>query len=239
MALENVETPGKSKMAGTDTVQEIELIIEDIGGGGGGVGRPPGGGDDGGSDDSSQRRKQPSPSPRRYSTGMALALVSILMFFMALASTFLVLRGGSDQWVPVRLPRILWINTIILLASSATLEVARRRLGHSDLPGFRKFWRVTTLLGVLFLLGQVVAWRQLVSQGVYVASSQASSFFYIFTAAHGLHLLGGVAALAYVALRKFEDAKVSRSTAAEVASYYWHFMDALWVFLLALLSIGK
>jgi len=225
-------------MAGTDTVQEIELIIEDIGGGGGGV-RPPGGGDDGDSDDSGKRRNQRPASPKRYSTAIGLALVSVLMFFMALTSAFIVLRAKSDRWMPVHLPRILWINTIILLASSATLELARRRLSNADLPGFTKYWRATTVLGVLFLFGQLVAWRQLVVQGVYVASSQASSFFYIFTAAHGLHLLGGVAALAYVLLRKFETAKVSRSTAAEVTSYYWHFMDALWVFLLALLYIGK
>jgi cytochrome c oxidase subunit 3 len=226
-------------MAGTDTVQDIELIIEDIGGGGGGVGRPPGGGDDGGSDDTGKRHNPRPLSPRRYSTGVVLALISVLMFFMTLVSAFIVLRGKSARWVPVHLPNILWLNTAILLASSGTLELARRRLARIDLAGFRKLWRVTTSLGVLFLAGQIVAWRQLVKGGVYVASSQASSFFYIFTAAHGLHLLAGVGALMYVSARTFEQGKVTRSTAAEVTSYYWHFMDALWVFLLALLYIGK
>jgi cytochrome c oxidase subunit 3 len=230
-------------MPSTTAPPEIELIIEDIGGGGG-RGKPPTGGDDGGDSGpggpGSNKRPRPSPpSSRRYYTGMALAIVSILMFFMALASAFLVRRGTSLDWVPVHLPPVLLVNTLILLASSATLELARRRLTQSDLSGFRTLWSVTTALGLLFLLGQLIAWRQLVAAGVFIASNPASSFFYIFTGLHALHLFGGVGALYYVSLRKFEIAKVSRSVAAEVTSYYWHFMDALWIFLLALLYLGK
>ena len=225
-------------MPGTTSAPEIELIIEDIGGGGGG--KPPGGGDDGddSGDDDKGRRKR-SPSPRRYSTAIAIALISIMMFFMALASAFIVLRRSSDVWVTVHLPRLLWANTLVLLASSFTLEAARRRLSLADPSGFRKFWLFTTGLGLLFVAGQLIAWRQLVAQGVYIASNQASSFFYIFTGAHAVHLLGGVGALLYVSFRKFEKTSVSLSVAAEIASYYWHFMDGLWVFLLALLYLGK
>ena len=224
-------------MRGTPVVDDdIELIIEDIGGGGGNP-PPPGGDDDGG--DGDKRRPPGPPSPRRYHTGIALAIISILMFFMALSSAFL-LRKSGDGWVPVHLPAVLIFNTAVLLASSLTIELARRRLAAADLHGFKTLWRITTGLGVLFLLGQVVAWRQLVAQSVYVSSNPASSFFYIFTAAHGLHLLGGVAALLYVLFRAFEDrAKLSRALAAEVTSYYWHFMDGLWVFLLALLYLGN
>lgn len=227
-------------MAGTSTTPDIELIIEDIGGGGG-VGRPPGGGDDGdnNSDDNTKRRNPGPPSPRRYYTGIAVGIVSILMFFMALASAFLVRRGTSTDWRPVHLPAILWLNTAILLGSSATLEFARRRLSLFDASGFRKLWTLTTGLGGLFLVGQFIAWRQLAAQGVFIASNPASSFFYIFTAAHALHLFGGIAALLFVSLRKFERAKISLLTASEIVSYYWHFMDALWVFLLALLYLGK
>jgi cytochrome c oxidase subunit 3 len=84
-----------------------------------------------------------------------------------------------------------------------------------------------------------MAWRQLAAQGIYVSSNPASSFFYIFTGAHALHLLGGVVALVYVARRNFSKANVTKSVAAEVTSYYWHFLDALWLFLLALLYLGK
>ena len=225
-------------MPGTTEIPEIELIVEDIGNGGGG--KPPAGGDDGDDGgDGDNRGRKGSPSPKRYSTAITIALVSILMFFMALASAFIVLRRGSDVWVAIHLPRILLLNTLILLASSFTLEAARRRLSLADPSGFRKLWLLTTGLGILFVAGQFVAWRQLVSQGIYIASNQASSFFYIFTGAHAAHLLGGVAVLLYVSFRKMDSKKVSLPALAEIASYYWHFMDGLWIFLLALLYLGK
>src|SRR5260370_33535852 len=200
-------------MPGTTAVPEMEVMDGDVGGGGGGLTPPPGGGDDGdGGGDERNRHRKWSPSPKRYSTAIAIGIVSILMFFMALASGFIVLRRGSELWVTVHLPRILWANTCVLLASSFTLESARRRLFLADPPGFRKFWLMTTALGFLFVAGQLVAWRQLVAQGVYIASNQASSFFYIFTGAHAVHLLGGVGALLFVSFRKFEKTKTSLPT---------------------------
>ncbi|HKV60575.1 MAG TPA: cytochrome c oxidase subunit 3 [Candidatus Acidoferrum sp.] len=227
-------------MPGATTTPDIEIVVEDIGGGGGGTIPPPGGGDDGdGGDDDSGRRRDWSSTPKRYSTAIALGLIAILMFFMALASAFIVLRRGSGVWITIHLPAIVWANTGVLLASSFTLGVARKRLALADVLGFKRFWFVTTVLGFLFVAGQLVAWRQLVAQGVYIASNQASSFFYIFTGAHAVHLLGGVGGLVYVLARKFGEKDISRSIAAEVASYYWHFMDGLWIFLLALLYLGK
>jgi cytochrome c oxidase subunit III len=227
-------------MPGTTAFPDEEIIIEDIGGGGGGPPPPPGGDDDGdGSGDDRNRRRKWTPSPKRYSTAITIGIVSILMFFMALASAFIVLRYSSDLWVTVHLPRILWANTCVLLASSFTLESARQRLFLANAPGFRKFWLATTALGFLFVAGQLIAWRQLVAQGVYIASNQASSFFYIFTGAHAVHLLGGVGALLFVSFGKFQKTKISLPAAAEITSYYWHFMDGLWIFLLALLYLGK
>src|SRR5580693_9364109 len=222
-------------MPRTTIVEDIELIIEDIGGGGGKL--PPTGGDDGG--DSGRRRGPQRPSSRRYATAILIAIVSIVMFFMAMASAYIYLRASSNRWVPLHLPWIVWINTAVLLLSSGVMELARRRLAVGDVRQFRRLWFVATILGVLFLFGQLAAWRQFVLEGFYVATNQGSSFFYIFTGLHGLHLLGGICALLYVAFRKFERAKVSRVVAAEVASYYWHFMDGLWIFLLALLYLGK
>jgi cytochrome c oxidase subunit III len=223
-------------MPGPTATPEIELIIEKKPSDGGGGNLPPAGGDGGGDDGERPRRWK--PSPKRYYTGMALGIVSILMFFMALASAFLV-RRGSGNWIPVHIPTLMWINTAVLLASSATLEMARHRLAQGRISAYRNLWLLTTALGVGFLAGQIVAWRQLVAEGIYLASNPASSFFYIFTGAHALHLFGGVAALIFVATRNFNQAQVTRSVAAEVTSYYWHFMDALWLFLLALLYIGK
>jgi cytochrome c oxidase subunit 3 len=229
-------------MPGATATPDIEAIIEESRGGGGGGGRPPDGGDggDGGDDgDYGKGWQREPPSPRRFSTGIAIGMVSILMFFMALASAFLLLHHSSSVWVSLHLPPILWANTAVLLGSSFVLERSRLRLSSGDGRGFRRLWLVTTVMGFLFVAGQLVAWRQLVAEGVYIASNQASSFFYIFTGAHGVHLLGGVAALLFVLLRNFEKSQISMSLAAEITSYYWHFMDGLWIFLFALLYLGK
>jgi cytochrome c oxidase subunit III len=228
-------------MSGTNVLDEIELIVEDIGNGGGG--KPPdhdehrgGGGDDG-----NLRPRRPNPSQsgqRRHQTAILLAMVSICMFFMALAAAFLVRKTGKD-WINFRLPPIIWINTIVLLTSSLTIDLARRRLAINDISGFKAMWRATTALGVAFLVGQVVAWRELVTMGFYVGSNPSSSFFYVFTAAHAAHLIGGVLALFYVLFRDFTKTdRLSLPVAAEVTSYYWHFMDGLWLFLVALLYFG-
>ena len=187
-------------MPGTTVLDDIELIIEDIRGTGGG--KPPSRDDDGGGDDGGGNRGgERNPDPRRsglkkYSTGIALAMLSILMFFMVLAAAFLVLRVEHlHTWLGVRIPRILWMNTAVLLLSSATLELARRKLQMDSLRGFRQLWALTTVLGLVFVGGQVIAWRQLAAQGVYLSSRLASSFFYVFTALHAVHLFGGICAL--------------------------------------------
>jgi cytochrome c oxidase subunit III len=230
-------------MPGTSVIDDIELIIEDIRGGGG---KPPSrrddgdGGDHGGNTGGDRRPEPRRSSAKKYSMAIALAMLSILMFFMVLTAAFVVLRiNNLHTWSAIRLPWILWLNTAVLLASSATLELARRKLLSDRLRGFRQMWALTTILGMIFLAGQVIAWRHLAAEGVYMASRLSSSFFYVFTALHAAHLVGGICALLYVGLRNFEAAHVSRLVAAEVTSYYWHFMDGLWLFLLALLYFGQ
>ena len=228
-------------MPGTDVLDEIDLVVEDIGRGGGG--KPPERDEHrgGGGDDANFRPRRPSPSQsgqRRYQTAILLGMVSIFMFFMALSAAFLVRKTGKD-WVNFRLPTIIWVNTIVLLTSSLTIDLARRRLALNDLSGFKMMWRATTALGVAFVVGQVVAWRDLVQMGFYVGSNPSSSFFYVFTAAHAAHLIGGILALFYVLFHDFrKTARLSLPVAAEVTSYYWHFMDGLWLFLVALLFFG-
>lgn len=179
-------------------------------------------------------------APRRaYFTALGLGLATITMFFMALTSAFIVRKGLGGDWQPATLPRLLWVTTAVLIASSFTIERARRRLSQGERAGFRRWWDATTLLGLLFLGGQWAAWLELRAQGVFLASNPASSFFYVLTAAHGLHLSGGLAALLYVGWRRWEGLDERRATAADVSSVYWHFMDGLWVFLFLLLQLGR
>ena len=218
-------------MPGTLT-DDLEIIEA---GHGGGTDIPAGGDDDGDSSGSNL----PRIPERAYFTVIQLALAGIVMFFMALTSSFLVRKGLGNDWVSFALPRILWVNTLVLLASSVTMQVALREIRQGAAASFRQWWAITTGLGVLFLVGQLLAWRQLAAQGVFLATNPSSSFFYLLTALHGLHLLGGIVALFYVRYRVWQRSRIRQDTAARMASIYWHFMDGLWLFLLALLYLGR
>ena len=161
------------------------------------------------------------------------------MFFMALASSYIVRKGLGVDWQSTPLPPVLWFNTAILLASSVTIMVARKKLDGGEREAFHSWWWVTTGLGLLFLAGQIIAWRQLAAEGMLLATNPSSSFFYLLTAAHGAHLAGGILSLFYVMFRPWSRSRISQATAAELTSIYWHFMDGLWIFLFALLTLGR
>ena len=151
----------------------------------------------------------------------------------------MVRKGGAPDWRHFTLPSILYANTPVLLASSVTLEISRRRVAtfmgglRSRVANPARWLYVTLSLGLLFVAGQYAAWRQLSAQGLYLATNPSSSFFYVFTAAHALHVLGGLGGLARV-IRKLNQFVLRRST-LDATSRYWHFMDVLWVYLLVLL----
>ena len=175
-----------------------------------------------------------------YRTGIWIALAPILMMFTAFSSAYIVRRGLGNDWQTLELPGILWLNTTLLAASSLTLEKARACLARGLAPGFNRWWSVTTALGVAFLLGQLVAWWQLARSGVFLASNPSSSFFYLLTAAHGLHLLGGEVALLYVASQAVRAGVApARRTVVDVTAIYWHFLGGLWVFLFLLLLLWR
>lgn len=180
----------------------------------------------------------PSAPQNRYRLGMWVALASIVMLFTSLSSAYIVRAASSSDWHPLPMPRILLLSTALILISSGTLEVARRKLRDAAAS---KPWLLLTLgLGIGFLVSQLFAWRQLTQQGVYVASNPHSSFFFLLTALHGAHLLGGLALLGYLLLRNRDSQNdpvyVSKARAkADAVSLYWHFMDLLWLYLFVLL----
>jgi len=172
-------------------------------------------------------------------TGIWVALAAITMSFAALTSALVVRQGAGMDWHHLTLPPILYLNTLLLVTSSGTLELARRRVashtGSSETQiAAAMRWLVTTLaLGLLFVAGQCVAWQQLRSQGLYLATNPNSSFFYVFTGAHAVHVLGGWLGLIYV-ISKLHRSILRRGTLV-AASQYWHFMDLLWLYLLLVL----
>lgn len=178
-------------------------------------------------------------SPPPASTGIWVGLAAISMTFAALTSALVVRKGGSLDWRHFSLPSILYLNTLLLFASSFTLEVARKKIaafmkGQRDAASNPSLWLYATLaLGLLFVAGQYMAWRQLSAQGLYLATNPSSSFFYVLTAAHALHVLGGLGGLVRV-IGKLNHLTLRRTT-LDATSRYWHFMDVLWVYLLLLL----
>src|SRR5438045_291638 len=173
--------------------------------------------------------------PQHYRIGMWMALAAIAMMFAALTSAY-VMRAGTQGWQVIELPRLLWLSTALIFTSSVTFEIARRALRRDDERTYRRWLALSLVLGIGFLVSQLLAWRQLVARGVYLASNPHSSFFYLLTGLHGLHLAGGIAGLSYllwratrVVVRPSMTATKKRRAVADAVGIYWHFMDGLWV----------
>ncbi|SRR5579871_16663 len=182
-------------------------------------------------------KKLDNYSPPPASTAVWVGIAAITMSFFAFTSALVVRKGGAPDWKHLTLPPILYFNTVLLLISSFTLQTARKRIalfmGGTKISN-PAFWLHATMgLGLLFVAGQYIAWMQLRAQGLYIATSPNSSFFYVFTTIHALHVLGGLLGLGYV-IRRFHKGILRKST-LDAASHYWHFMDVLWLYLLFVL----
>jgi cytochrome c oxidase subunit 3 len=186
-----------------------------------------------------QRRVTQEYSPPPSSTAIWVVIFAVTMMFAAFSSALFVRKGSSLDWRTFTLPSILYFNTLLLIASSVTLEVARRRVstfmsGPKNQAGNPARWLYMTLfLGLLFLAGQFVAWSNLRAEGLYLATNPSSSFFYVLTVAHALHVLGGLGGLIYV-IHKLNKSVLRRNQLV-AAARYWHFMGILWLYLLLLL----
>lgn len=188
--------------------------------------------------------------PERSETGVWIGMFAIVMSFAAFTSAMIVRQGISPDWRHFELPRLLYLNTLTLIASSFTLVRARARLtsaakllSASAADSKKSFsegmsWLYITFgLGTVFLAGQVLVWRLLVAQGLFLSTNPSSSFFYVFTAMHGLHLVGGILALAYMIHKLARTRGISQTTGLPAVCLYWHFMDGLWLYLLILLFV--
>ena len=229
----------------TERVREKEVKVwtgpRPLGGNGsgnGGNGGKGGNGGGGGQDD---------PASRYFSKQARLAmwmlLAAVLMMFTALTSAYIIL-SSSESWRPISIPRMLWLSTGLIITSSFTFQLARKNLREGDDAKYQRWLLLTALLGLGFVASQLLAWRQLVAQGIYMANGQHSMFFYVLTGAHGIHLLGGLLGLAYLLLRTWNKlgkskALAKRRAAAEAVSLYWHFMDGLWIYLFLLLFLWR
>lgn len=164
--------------------------------------------------------------------GLWMFLASVTMLFAGFTSAYLVRQTTGSDWQPMPLPAVLWLNTVLLGASSVTIERARRAEASST-----GWLLATAALGVAFLAGQVSAWQELAASGVFLPSHPHSSFFYILTGAHGIHLLGGLGALAVALAGGRRGAWPRRARGLKLCALYWHFMGALWLYLFLVLFV--
>lgn len=234
--------------------------------GGGGPGKIPhrrgfGGGDDGDHKPPGDFRSR-NQRMRRYRIAMTLCLVSVTAVFMALVFVY-VFRMGKGRydedahqwvadWVALKLPYLqLWANSIILLLSSGTLELARRGMERKEefavmgiVPPRMKrdipWLGITLLLGFCFLGGQFLVWQNLSHQGAYQIANPSRYYFYLLTGTHAVHLAGGLLALLVAAggpllALKFESQRI----AVEVTSWYWHYLAFLWFGIFALVHFAR
>jgi cytochrome c oxidase subunit 3 len=222
---------------------------------------PPGGGDDG----RGENVPDYGARLRRARLGLVCAIVTVCMVFISLTSAYVVRQGlptfddASNSyirdWGEVHLPWVLLaINTAILLFSSVTMELARRNAARqaalapvATIPGVSlgkessfPWLGATVLLGFAFLAGQWLAWGELHNRGFYVNTNPSSSFAFLLTITHAVHLAGGLIALLWAASASLRHRPAeARRIVVDITAWYWHFMAVLWVYIFALLGLAR
>jgi cytochrome c oxidase subunit III len=183
------------------------------------------------------------PGPTGHSqSGVWVGIFAITMSFAAFTSALYV-RQGSGDWIHVVLPRLLYLNTGGLLFSSITLEMARRafmnapELEATALRSSLRWLGITLAFGLAFVVGQYLVWRELAAQGLYLATNSNSSFLYVLTGVHALHVLGGIAGLLRLTVRMTRKQVTLRRSSVTNTVIYWHFMGVLWLYLLLVISV--
>lgn len=210
---------------------------------GNGGGRDPGGGGDGPNENHSLEPENFKPDKSRIVT--AVLLVIVTMTFGGLTVAYVVLATNNvAEWHPFDLPVQLWVSTALIMVSSVAYHFANKAVERNDQSSAKKWFFATTALGAAFISSQMLAWVELKARGLYVRGNPYAGFFYILTAVHAVHVLGGITALGAILLkswhpsdRTFEIAR--RRTLAQVVGWYWHFMGFLWLVLFVLLGFWK
>jgi cytochrome c oxidase subunit 3 len=198
-----------------------------------GGGRPlPPAGHEGG--EPGPHREAGGPLADTARVGLLAFLGSVSMLFIGFTSALL-LRRASTDWQPLRAPGLLYLSSALLVLSSVFLERARRLLLGWDLRASQRFTLATGLCGAGFVAAQAGAWRQLAAAGVFLGTNPSSSFFYMLTGLHALHVLGGLAWYGVVAMRLRRMAFAPGQDGLGLFAIYWHYLGGLWIYLLVLM----
>jgi cytochrome c oxidase subunit 3 len=179
--------------------------------------------------------------PKKFA--LWLFLGSVGMLFAALTSAYIV-RQAEGNWMLFELPILFWVNTGIILASSVTMHWAYLAAKKDNLEAVKLAISLTTILGIAFLVGQVLAWGEMVANNVHLvnvnASSVSGSFVYILSGLHGAHIISGVVFLVIVLVSTFKYKIHSKNLVQlEMCTTYWHFLDGLWLYLFVFLLLNR
>jgi cytochrome c oxidase subunit III len=201
------------------------------------VPKPPrgGGGNSGGGDG-------PSYSGTTARLAVYIGMFASSMTFAAILSAMFVRRGlaTNNDWHRLPVPPLLWWNTVALVLSSVAIDLGRRAFRAGRRPRFRLLWMTGTALGTWFLIGQAINWKFLAEHGFYLQHNPASAFFFVLTWAHAAHVIGALAALYYVACRTlFFPAIPLNRNVLEVSAIFWHFLDVMWLILMAIFQFWR
>jgi cytochrome c oxidase subunit 3 len=170
---------------------------------------------------------------------MWLFIVSIIMLFAAFTSAYLV-RKAEGNWVEFKLPDLFWISTGILALSSVSMQFALSAAKKDQFNALRTSISITFVLGLLFLILQYYGWIQLVEMNVYFVGNPSGSFVYVLSGLHGLHLISGLIVLLVALVAAFKlKINAKALTQIKICSTYWHFLDALWIYLFLFLVFNN
>ncbi len=181
-------------------------------------------------------------SPGGSSSGVWVGIFAITMSFAAFTSALFV-RQGTGDWTHVVIPPLMYMNTGVLLLSSLALEMSRRafagarEINRSALGSSLRWLGITLVFGLVFVLGQYLVWKELAARGFYLATSSNSSFLYVLTGAHALHVLGGISGLLRLFVRMTRKRITLRISSVSNTAIYWHFMGVLWLYLLLVIAV--
>lgn len=171
--------------------------------------------------------------PHKFTLWVAIG--SMVMMFAGLTSAYIVKRNQAG-WISFQLPVIFWYSTAVMLASSATVFLAGRAFRDRLMARYRQLMAATMVLGVIFIVLQVIGFSQLWKVGITLTASVSYSFLYVIVGLHALHVVGGVIALVVMAIKAFSiRTRVYSMVPVELISTYWHFVDLLWIYLLVFL----
>ena len=177
-----------------------------------------------------------SMHPKKFA--LWLFIVTVVMIFAAFTSAHIVRQADGD-WLIYDIPSMLWYTSGIILLSSVFMQWAYIAAKKDKLEQVKIALTITTLLGILFLFGQLRAWDQLVEQNVFFVGNPSGSFMYIFTGIHGLHLVSGVIYLIYMLISSFRYKVHSKNMLnMEMSATWWHFLGGLWIYLFIFLLLN-